>query len=110
LKHKFATITIHVVGRNAFRQKRTINMNLPISEQVKIGEQLGAERIAEALNPVKHQNVTGVNNTGYIIGSIKDASGDVIPTPSSNSSFGTVTNSNFAFSSRQIQIGARRLF
>jgi hypothetical protein len=50
LKHKFATITIHVVGRNAFRQKRTININLPISEQVEIGERLGAERIAEAFN------------------------------------------------------------
>jgi len=102
---------IDVVGRNAFRQKRTINMDLRISKQVKFGERLGVELNGEAFNIFNHQNVTGVNNTGYIIGSTT-ASGVVTPTLSYNSSFGTVTNtnSNFAFSSRQIQIGARLLF
>jgi len=68
--------------------------------------------IGEAFKLFNHQHVTGVNNTVYIIGSTKDASGNVIPTRSSNSSFGTVTNTNssFAFSSPQIQIGARLLF
>lgn len=53
----------------------------------------------------------GIDNTGYIIGSTASA-GIVTPTLSYNASFGTVTNSdsNFAFSPRQIQIGFRFLF
>lgn len=100
-----------VVGRNTFRMKRTINMDLRISKQVKIRENMGVELIGEAYNIFNHQNVTGVNNTGYISGSTTSA-GVVTPTLSYNSSFATVTNSNsnFAFSSRQIQIGFRFLF
>jgi hypothetical protein len=99
------------VGRNTFRMKRTINMDLRISKQVKIRENMGVELIGEAYNIFNHQNVTGVNSTGYILGNTTSG-GVVTPTLNYNSSFGTVTNSNsnFAFSSRQIQIGFRFLF
>jgi hypothetical protein len=102
---------IDVVGRNTFHMKRTINMDLRIAKQVKIRENMGVELIGEAYNIFNHQNVTGVNNTGYIIGNTTSG-GVVTPTLNYNSSFGTVTNSNsnFAFSSRQIQIGFRFLF
>jgi len=51
--------------------------------------------------------VTGINNTGYIIGSVAGVS-----TLTYNSPFGTVNNanSNFAYSTRQIQIGAKLRF
>jgi outer membrane receptor protein involved in Fe transport len=98
---------IDVIGRNTFRQKRTINMDLRLSKKIMLRERLGVELIGEAFNIFNHQNVTSINTTGYIIGGTAAA-----PTLSFNSSFGTVTNSNsnFAYSPRQVQIGARLLF
>jgi len=83
---------IDVIGRNTFRQKRTIDMDLRLSKKIMLRERLGVELIGEAFNIFNHQNVTSVNNTGYIIGGTAAA-----PTLSFNSSFGTVTNSNSNF-------------
>jgi hypothetical protein len=98
---------IDIIGRNTFRQKRTIDMDLRLSKKVRFSERYAAELIGEAFNIFNHQNVTSVNNTGYIIGGTQAA-----PTLTFNSSFGTVSNanSNFAYSPRQIQIGFRFLF
>ena len=87
--------------------KRTIDMDLRLSKKVMFSERWGVELLGEAFNIFNHQNVTGVNNTGYIIGGTAAA-----PTLTYNSSFGSVTNSNsnFAYSPRQVQIGARLLF
>ena len=111
---------IDLVGRNTFRMKRTIDMDLRLSKNIKFNERYRAELILEAFNIFNHQNVTGVNNTGYIIstsGTVSTANGNVAcsasaPCLSRNSSFGTVTNSNsnFAYTPRQIQIGFRFFF
>jgi outer membrane receptor protein involved in Fe transport len=105
---------IDVIGRNSFRQKRTINMDLRLSKKVRFGERYAVELLGEAFNIFNHQNVTVVNNTGYIIGSTTadPVTKAVNATLNFNSSFGTVSNanSNFAFSPRQIQIGFRFLF
>ena len=111
---------IAAVGRNTFRMKRTIDMDLRFSKSVRIGERYKAELLAEAFNIFNHQNVTGVNNTGYIIstsGSVSTGNGTVAcsaaaPCLSYNGSFGTVTNSNsnFAYTPRQVQIGFRFFF
>jgi len=98
---------IDVIGRNTFVMKRTIDMDLRLSKKVRFGDRYSAEVLGEAFNLFNHQNVTGVNNTGYIIGGTATA-----PALSFNSSFGSVTNSNsnFAYTSRQIQIGVRFFF
>ena len=111
---------IDVVGRNTFRMPRTVNMDLRLSKKVRFGERYSVELIGEAFNLFNHQNVTGINNTGYIVstsGTVTNSSGTATcsttaPCLSYNSAFGTVTssNSNFAFSPRQIQIGFRFLF
>ncbi|HWN75695.1 MAG TPA: hypothetical protein VNO13_08120, partial [Candidatus Udaeobacter sp.] len=111
---------IDAVGRNTFRQKRTINMDLRISKKVQFGERYSVELIGEAFNIFNHQNVTGVSTTGYSIsttGSVTSSNGNTpctsaAPCLSYNSSFGSVTNtnSNFADSPRQIQIGFRFFF
>jgi len=105
---------IDVIGRNTFQMKRTINMDLRLSKRVKFGERYSAELMGEAFNLFNHQNVTGVNNTGYIIGATNadPVTKAVKATLNYNSSFGSVTNSNsnFAYTSRQIQIGFRFLF
>lgn len=98
---------IDVIGRNTFQMKRTINMDVRLSKRVRFGDRYSAEVLGEAFNIFNHQNVTGVNNTGYFVGGTFAA-----PTLSFNSPFGSVTNSNsnFAYSPRQIQIGFRFLF
>jgi hypothetical protein len=98
---------IDVIGRNTFQMKRTIDMDLRLSKKVRFGDRYSAEVLGEAFNLFNHQNVTGVNNTGYFVGGTVTA-----PTLSFNSPFGSVTNSNsnFAYTSRQIQIGFRFLF
>jgi hypothetical protein len=67
---------IDVVGRNTFQMPRTVNMDLRLSKKIRFGERYSAELIGEAFNLFNHQNVTGINNTGYIV-----------------STSGTVTNS-----------------
>jgi outer membrane receptor protein involved in Fe transport len=105
---------IDVIGRNSFRMKRTINMDLRLSKKVRFGERYAIELLGEAFNIFNHQNVTSVNNTGYIIGSTTadPTTKAVNATLNFNSSFGSVTNSNsnFAYSPRQLQIGFRFLF
>lgn len=98
---------IDFIGRNTFQMKRTIDMDLRLSKKVRFGDRYSAEVLGEAFNLFNHQNVTGVNNTGYFVGGTATA-----PTLSFNSPFGSVTNSNsnFAYTSRQIQIGFRFLF
>jgi hypothetical protein len=63
--------------------------------------------MGEAFNLFNHFNATGVNTTGYIVGGTAAA-----PTLTYNPPFGSVTsaNSNFAYSTRQIQLGLRFLF
>ena len=98
---------IDVIGRNTFQMKRTINMDMRLSKRVRFGDHYSAEVLGEAFNLFNHQNVTGINNTGYFVGGTAAA-----PTLSFNSPFGSVTNSNsnFAYSPRQIQIGFRFFF
>lgn len=98
---------IDVIGRNSFRMPRTVNMDLRLSKRVRLGDRYTVEALGEAFNLFNHQNVTGVNNTGYFVSGTATA-----PTLSFNSPFGSVTNanSNFAYTSRQIQIGVRFFF
>jgi len=98
---------INFVGRNTFQMKRAINMDLRLSKRVKFGDHYSVEALGEAFNIFNHQNVTGVNSTGYFVGGAGTA-----PTLSFNAPFGSVTNSNsnFAYTSRQVQIGFRFFF
>jgi hypothetical protein len=98
---------IDVIGRNTFQMKRTIDMDLRIAKKFRFTEHYSAEVLGEAFNLFNHQNVTGVSNTGYIVGGTA-----ATPALSFNSTFGSITNSNsnFAYTSRQIQIGFRFLF
>jgi hypothetical protein len=98
---------ISFVGRNTFQMKRTIDIDMRLSKKVKFGDRYSAEVLGEAFNLFNHQNVTQVSNLGYFVGGTSAA-----PTLTPNSSFGSVTNSNsnFAYTSRQIQIGFRFFF
>ncbi len=98
---------IDIIGRNSFQLKRTIDMDLRLSKKIRFTESKSFEILGEAFNLFNHQNVTGANSLGYFLGGTAAA-----PTLSYNSSFGSVTNSNsnFAYTSRQLQIGFRFFF
>jgi hypothetical protein len=113
---------IPIIGRNSFRYPRLENADLRITKKVNFGERYSLELRGEAFNLFNRINVTGLNTTGYIIatsgtytnpgGGASVACSSASPCLNYNAPFGTVTsaNSNFAWSTRQIQIGLRFVF
>jgi len=75
-----------------------------LSKFFKFEERYRLELSTDFFNFINKQNVMSVNNTGYII------SGSNL---TFNPTFGTITgtnNSNFLYTPRQIQLGARIQF
>ncbi len=116
---------IDIVGRNTFRFPRTQVVDLRLSKKFTFAERYSAEISGQAYNLFNHVNATSVINSGYTIassGSTTTSSGTVPcgngvgvnPNPCLNfsTSFGSIVNanSNFAYSSRQVEIGFRFLF
>ena len=91
-------------GRDTFRYPSTAVFDLSVNKNFKITERYNLQILGQAFNLANRVNVTGINNTGYIIGTTAG-----VPTLTFNKPFGTVSNanSNYAYSSRQIQIGAK---
>jgi hypothetical protein len=91
------------LGRNTFQYPRTIEIDLRAQKAFQIYERYTLELFGEAFNLANHENVTGVNSTGYGI------SGNTL---TYQANFGTTSaaNSNTAYGPRLIQIGARVVF
>ena len=107
--------------RASFTQPGLQDLDLRISKAFPIKERFRLELLGEAFNLMNHFNAQGVNASAYSIsksGTITDTTGatqscsNATPCLSANTAFGTVTaaNSNFAYSTRQIQIGLRLKF
>jgi len=117
---------IDIVGRNTFHLPRTQVVDLRISKKFSFSENYKIEVLGEGFNLFNRTNVTGAQTLGYRVvttGTITTTNGTVpcglgtvaspnLPCLNFNSPFATLTNgnSNFAYSSRQIQIGFRFLF
>jgi len=111
---------IDVIGRNTFRLPRTQVVDMRISKKFTFAERYNAEFVAQAYNLFNHVNATSVNNTGYVIstsGTLNNVAGapactSAAPCLNFNGPFGTITNanSNFAYSSRQLELGVRFSF
>lgn len=111
---------IDIIGRNTFRLPRTQVLDLRISKKFTFGERYSAEVLGQAFNLFNHVNATSVVGTGYSIvtsGNTATSNGTVACSAASpclnyNSAFGTISNgnSNYAYSSRQVEIGFRFLF
>jgi hypothetical protein len=108
-------------GRNGFIMPGTLALDLRISKSFPIKERVKLELLGEAFNLINHFNATTVNSTGYSVttsGTITDSTGTSQPCSSASpclgyqTSFGSISgaNSNFIFSTRQIQIGLRLKF
>jgi len=112
---------IDIPGRNTFKEPSVQNLDLRLSKTFPITEKVNLELLGEAFNLFNHYNVTGVGTTGYIVsksGTITDTAGatqncsNATPCLSYSTSFTipSSANSNFAYSTRQIQIGLRLKF
>ena len=108
---------IDVIGRNTFRLPRTQVVDLRLSKKFNFTERYAAEVSGQAYNLFNHVNATSVNNTGYVIVSNTPACNNGVGTNANpclnfNGPFASITNanSNFAYSSRQVEIGFRFLF
>lgn len=116
---------IDVIGRNTFNLPRTQVVDLRISKRITIAEHYKFEILGEGFNLFNHTNLTSAQTLGYRIvttGTVPTSGGTTncgtgigtspAPCLSFNSPFASPTNanSNFAYSSRQIQIGVRFLF
>lgn len=113
---------IDVTGRDTFRMPGTWNTDLRLSKHIKFQERYDVELSGDFFNIANKQNITGVNNTGYIISNpsishnVVNPCAPGVPTTEScltfSPTFGSFTNSNssIAFTPRQIQLGVRVKF
>jgi hypothetical protein len=113
------------IGRNTFRQPGTWISDIRISKSFKVKEGYDIELLTDFFNFANKQNVSGVNTTAYFVstGTVATPNGNVTCSAAApclnfnvdssfNPLFGstTNTNSNFVYSPRQIQIGAKIKF
>jgi Carboxypeptidase regulatory-like domain/TonB dependent receptor len=109
-----------IFGRSTFNLPGTQVLDLRLAKMFDFKERYHLEILGDFFNIFNHVNATSVNNTAYFIvtrGSITGPNGPVAcsnlgPCLQYNAPFGTVNNanSNYAYSSRQIQIGAKFTF
>jgi hypothetical protein len=98
------TNRIDILGNNSFRMPMTWVTDMRIAKNFSIREKYKVELLTDFFNVANKQNVMSVNTTGYII------SGSNL---NFNPTFGSTTgvnNSNFLYTPRQIQLGARVKF
>jgi hypothetical protein len=100
------------IGRASFRQPRTINLDLRAQKDFTVAEKYNLQLIGEAFNLANHQNVTGVNTTGYILTTSSSNAQNPTSTLVYQPTFGSVTssNSNNAYQVRQVQLALRLTF
>ena len=114
------------LGRDTFRMPGLQNLDFRLSKNFTIHEGYNLIFMGEVFNAFNHFNVTGVNTTAYFVttsGTTVNTAGATVacnttsPCLTFNQTnglpvFGTPTsaNSNFAYSTRQIQLGVRFLF
>jgi len=111
------TNRIDVLGNNSFRQPRTWLADMRVAKNFAIRERYKVELMANFFNIANKQNVMGVNQTGYIIATSGGTCSAASPCLNFNTNattgaalFGSVTsvnNSNFLYTPRQIELGAR---
>lgn len=87
-------------------------LDLKLAKNFSYRERYKVELSGEAFNLFNHFNVTGVSTTAYFVNK-ETINGVVTPTLEYSSGvYGTPTaaNSNFAYSTRQVQLGVRLSF
>ena len=100
---------IPVLGRNTFQYPRDIVMDLRLQKDFPLKEGYSLQILGEAFNLANHQNITGINTQAY---NVTSNNANATGTLAYQTTFGSVqsSNGNFAYSPRNIQVGARLFF
>ncbi len=105
------------VGRNSFRYPRTIDLDMRAQKDFTFAEHYNLQLIGEAFNLANHQNITGLNGTGYVLSTVQPSATSPagtapISTLNYQTTFGSVTaaNSNNVYQTRQVQLALRLVF
>ena len=93
-----------ILSRDSIQMPGTWVTDLRVSKSFALTERYKVELLTDLFNLANKQNITGVNSTGYSIGGTATAP-TLVPVSTFNTPFNS--NSNFVYSPRQIQIGAR---
>ncbi|ADW70864.1 TonB-dependent receptor [Granulicella tundricola] len=107
---------VPAIGRNTYTYPRDLVIDVRIQKDFKLTERFNLQFIGEAFNVANYQNVTSLVTTAYNVTSTTNAttgSGTLTYQPhTATGGFGYVNsvNSNFAYSPRNIQAGARLFF
>ncbi|MCU1324571.1 MAG: Cna domain protein [Acidobacteriaceae bacterium] len=107
---------IPALGRNTYTYPTDLVIDLRIQKDFKLMDRISLQFIGEAFNVANYQNITSVVTTAYNVASTSNAtsgSGTLTYQPrTATGGFGYVNsvNSNFAYSPRNIQAGARMFF
>jgi hypothetical protein len=97
-------------GQNTYRYPSTYVVDLSVSKNFKITERYNQQVLAQGFNIFNHLNVTGIQNTGYIIQSGSIA-GKTVSVLNFNVPFSNINNANSnSYSTRQLQLGAKFSF
>ncbi|WP_263373682.1 TonB-dependent receptor [Granulicella aggregans] len=102
------TSYIPQLGRNTLKYPRDVVQDLRVQKEIPLHERYNLELRADLYNLYNHQNVTGINSTGYLLSSASGTN-----TATYQSSFGAVTNSNssgFLYTPRQVAISFKLAF
>lgn len=93
-------------GRNTQKQPNTAVLDARAQKEIVFQDKYRLQLIGEAFNLANHQNVTGVNSTAYNMNSANMVWGY------QGNVFGKATNanSNYAYSTRQVQLSLRLQF
>jgi hypothetical protein len=101
-------------GRNSLRQPVTAVVDARVEKDFPILQKYNLQLIGEGFNLANHQNVTGVNTTGYAIttGTQSATAAAQASTLVYQPTFQTISsvNSNYAYNVRLIQLAARFVF
>jgi hypothetical protein len=102
------------LGRNSQRQPVTAVVDARVEKDFTFMEKYNLQLIGEAFNIANHQNVTGVNTTGYTITTATQSATAAAQTSNLvySPTFQSITsaNSNYAYNVRLVQIAARFIF
>jgi len=104
---------IDALGVNSFRLPFTLEPDLRLSKSIPLKERYRVELSADIFNLINKQNAQLVNNTGYTISTNCSRPTGAAACLNFNPAFGTITgtnDSNFLYTPRQIQVGAKFAF
>lgn len=111
---------IPAAGRNQFLYPRDIILDVRLQKEFKVTERVSLQFIMEAFNVANHQNITSLVSTAYnLTNAATPATSATAPTGTltyqpltATGGFGFInsSNSNFAYSPRNIQAGGRLFF